>query len=58
MSTFEKSFEPNQEKLTVSLKLNFSRGGKYTLIIEAVDKQTGKSSVYSERVKGSWNQSR
>ena len=51
MSTFEKSFEPNQEKLTVSLKLNFSRGGKYTLIIEAVDKQTGKSSVYSERVK-------
>jgi hypothetical protein len=51
MSTFEKSFEPNEEKLTVSLNLNFSRGGKYTLIVEAVDKQTGKSSVYSERVK-------
>ncbi len=50
MLAFGKALEPGEEKMTVSLKMNFPRGGKYTLIIEALDKHTGRTSVFSERV--------
>lgn len=49
--SIKKTFEPSEEEITYALKLNFSHGGKYTLIIEALDRQTGKTALYSEEVK-------
>ncbi|MCP5104906.1 MAG: hypothetical protein GY950_16080 [bacterium] len=46
-----KNFEPDAEEIIVSMKLNFPGGGAYNLSIEAFDKQTGKSAVYSEEIK-------
>jgi hypothetical protein len=49
--SIKKNFEPGEEEITYALKLNFPSGGKYTLIIEALDRQTGKTALYSEEVK-------
>ncbi|MCX6579915.1 MAG: hypothetical protein NT166_06990 [Candidatus Aminicenantes bacterium] len=49
--SIKKTFEPSEEEITYALKLNFPHDGKYTLIIEALDRQTGKSALYSEEVK-------
>ncbi|MDQ1351487.1 MAG: hypothetical protein QG657_1790 [Acidobacteriota bacterium] len=49
--SIKKIFEPAEEEITYALKLNFPHGGKYTLIIEALDRQTGKTALYSEEIK-------
>lgn len=49
--SIKKTFEPIEEEITYALKLHFPYGGKYTLIIEALDRQTGKTALYSEEVK-------
>lgn len=48
--SFEKVLEPGQEETDVSLKLNFPGGGKYSLILEAADRQSGKIAIYSQKV--------
>ncbi len=47
----KKIFEPIEEEITYAIKLYFPHSGKYTLIIEALDRQTGKTALYSEEVK-------
>lgn len=50
MMSFEKVLEPGQEETDVSLKLNFPTGGKYSLILEAADRQTGKIAIFSKKI--------
>jgi len=50
MLTFQKAFEPDRAEINVSMKLNFPRGGNYSLIVEAFDNQTGKSAVFSKKI--------
>lgn len=49
--SIKKTFEPAEEEITYALKLNFPHAGKYTLIVEALDRQTGKTALYSEEIK-------
>ncbi|MCX6582079.1 MAG: hypothetical protein NT166_18070 [Candidatus Aminicenantes bacterium] len=48
--SFERVFEPEDAAIVPSLKLNFPHGGKYTLIVEALDRQTGKSAAFSRKI--------
>ncbi len=48
--TFVKAFEPAEIEITPSFKLNFPHPGKYNLIVEAFDKQTGRTAVFSEKI--------
>ncbi len=48
--SFERVFEPEDVEIVPSLKLNFPHGGKYTLIVEALDRQTGKSAAFSRKI--------
>jgi hypothetical protein len=50
MISFERKFEPEESAITASMKMNFPRGGKYSIIVEAKDNQTGESTIYSEKV--------
>jgi hypothetical protein len=50
MSTVNRSFTPDDVGLMVSLKLNFPSGGKYSLIVEALDKQTGQAATISKKI--------
>lgn len=50
VSIFKKVFEPEEVEITPAMKMNFTRGGKYTLIIEALDNQTGRKVVFSQKV--------
>jgi len=50
MSTFKRDLAPDKEKVLVSLKLDFPVGGDYTMVVEALDRQTGESAVYSRRI--------
>jgi hypothetical protein len=48
--TFVKAFEPVEIEMNTSFKLNFPHPGKYNLIVEAFDKQTGRTAVFSEKI--------
>lgn len=48
--SFERVFEPEDVEIVPSLKLNFPHSGKYTLIVEALDRQTGKSAAFSQKI--------
>jgi hypothetical protein len=50
MITFNKIMEPDKEQLAVAMKLNFPTGGEYSLIIEALDRQTGQTAIYSQKI--------
>jgi hypothetical protein len=50
MKTFKRVLKPEESKFTASMKINFPHGGKYSLILEAFDNQTGKSAVYSQKI--------
>lgn len=50
ITSFERVFEPEDAAIVPSLKLNFPHGGKYTLIVEALDRQTGKSALFSRKI--------
>ncbi len=50
MLTFNRKFDPTEEILTASFKVNFPHGGKYSLIVEAGDNQTGRKALYSQKV--------
>ena len=50
ITSFERVFEPEDAEIIPSLKLNFPHGGKYTLIVEALDRQTGKSAAFSRKI--------
>lgn len=50
MSTFTTDLTPESGKTLVSMKLDFPVGGNYTLVVEALDRQTGKSAVYSQGI--------
>ena len=49
-STVSKNFTPEEESTTITMKLNFPHGGKYSLIVESVDKNTGKKALFSQKV--------
>ncbi len=53
ITSFERVFEPEDIEIIPSLKLNFPHSGKYTLIVEAMDRQTGKSKVFSRKIETS-----
>ncbi len=48
--TFEKDLEPDQEEISISLDMVIPKGGLYTLILEALDRQTGLSAIYSQKI--------
>jgi hypothetical protein len=50
LNNYTQTFEPDQESLTVAMKMNFPTAGPYTLIVEAVDRQSGKSTIASRKV--------
>ncbi|MCP5102173.1 MAG: hypothetical protein GY950_02280, partial [bacterium] len=50
IASFKRLFEPEDPEIMASLKMNFPRGGEYTLIVEALDKQSGKATVFSRKV--------
>lgn len=50
VSIFKKVFEPEAVEITPAMEMNFARGGKHTLIIEAMDRQTGRKVVFSQKV--------
>lgn len=50
MSTFKRDLAPDKGRVLVSLKLDFPVGGDYTMVVEALDKQTGESAVHSRRI--------
>jgi hypothetical protein len=50
ISSFEKVLEPQDEDMDVAMKLNFPRGGKYSLILEAADRQSGKIAIFSKKI--------
>ncbi len=50
MLTFRKDIEPNEKEIAASMKLNFPHGGQYSLIVEAFDKQTGKTALFSKKI--------
>lgn len=50
MAKLERNFEPEEKAITASMKLSFPRGGQYSMIIEALDNQTGKKAVISKKV--------
>lgn len=50
LANYFKTFEPETESLTVAMKMNFSTEGKYTLIVEALDRHSGKSVMASQKV--------
>jgi hypothetical protein len=50
ITSFHREFEPDRHEMAVSLKVNFPAGGKYSLILEAFDRQTGKAAAFSQKV--------
>lgn len=50
MSTLKRDLAPDTGKVLVSMKLDFPVGGNYTMVVEALDRQTGESDVYSRRI--------
>ncbi len=50
MSTFKQDLAPDNGRVLVSLKLDFPVGGKYTMVVEALDRQSGESAVYSQQI--------
>lgn len=50
ITSFFRDFEPAVQEMAVTMKINFPVGGKYSLILEAFDRQTGQSSVFSQKV--------
>lgn len=50
MTDFLRDFKPTDNAITASMNLNFPKGGQYSLIVEALDIQTGRKAVYSEKI--------
>lgn len=50
LNNYTQTFEPDQESLSVAMKMNFPTVGPYTVIVEAVDRQSGKSTITSRKV--------
>ncbi|MCP5046986.1 MAG: hypothetical protein GY940_07420 [bacterium] len=50
MSTSERILQPDSDATTVAMKLNFPGSGDYSLILEALDRQSGKSTVFSQKI--------
>lgn len=50
IASFQQNFEPEEKAITASMKLTFPRGGEYSLIVEALDNQTGKKAVFSQKI--------
>lgn len=48
--SFNKEYKPGDETITVTLKLKFPKRGDYSLILEALDKQTGVTALYSRKI--------
>jgi hypothetical protein len=49
-SSVNKNFTPEEESTMISMKMKFPHGGKYSLIVEGVDKHTGKKALFSKKV--------
>jgi len=48
--TFEKDLHPDKEELELSMKVKFAMAGKHDLILEAHDRQTGRTAVYKQKI--------
>ncbi len=50
IAKLERNFEPEDKAITATMKLSFPRGGEYSMIVEALDNQTGKKAVISKKI--------
>jgi len=48
--TFKKMLEPAKDEMELSMNLDFPTGGDYSLIIEAIDRQTGHTATASQTI--------
>jgi VWFA-related protein len=48
--SFKRVIEPDSDQIAVSMNLNFPSGGKYSLVLEARDRQTGKTETVRQKI--------